>query len=284
MLVAIKNLQTAAEDAAIHLTAAADTVISGNEKPLFRAGEIADAEKLSLLEINKITEIDVILTKELLRGLNRINPSQYKLPVKVLDIDELEKEISFIEFANARSRLSRRLLSCCEWYRVRENVRERVIDYNQEINRNSLEKIRFESGDSCYVAVRYSEFKVAVLVDFRPAGDDFSDRFRMNTNIVYALTQNLSTISELRNLSLLNVRDDIYIIDDPGDLYDVYLSGSIRLIVIGRALSAEYRDALVKIKKYDPYARFMLVKHAPKDGDGQFLLNVEMNYIRDNWK
>jgi len=166
-----------------------------------------------------------------------------------------------------------------EYYDEKNNL---VLEYGQDVTLKKWPPLSGFFGESELVAFRYSEYQIVILANLKPNNDEFYNRFQINTNVINALTQNLYSIKELTNLSTCSLKNDLIIVDEPETLVNVYKDGNIRLIIIcGHDLSEEERQVLMEIKRYDPYARFMLVK---KYKEGQFLFDVELNYIRDNWK
>lgn len=253
--------------------------IPGIAKPLYLDNEVLHEKEITILDENKVGSVDIRLDRTLLKSLHDIDSVKFRLPTKVLTLEEFITEHHYIEFANNHSQKRRTLISAMEYYLPSG---EKIISYNEVISSACLDILKTKLTPKTLIAFRYSEHKVAILVDLALDTNHFREKFKLNSEIVYSLTQDLGSISELGSLSQLSIKEDIIIIDDPTRALESYSNNEVRLLVIGGIhLNEAYRAALVEIKKFDPYARFMLVKEGATGGE--FLLNVEINYLRDNW-
>jgi hypothetical protein len=258
-----------------------EVVAPGFKESVFKAGEPITREKLDFLHKNRINRLEVFFSRPLLAALNQYKPSQYKLPNQVFSRDEFVQELKFIHFANRHSRYQRHLLSSME---ITDSQGNFILRYDEALDLKKWQAIGRSWPTGVPIAFRYSEHKILLFLNLKIRGDKVQSRFAHNLKIIDLLTQRMQEFREFINLSKLNFEEDVVIVDEPEKLMDTYSQSDVRLILIGDGIEPEFRQALVNIKKYDPYARFMLAQSANPDEEEAFLLSVEGNYTRDNWK
>jgi hypothetical protein len=249
-------------------------------KAVIAKGVVPEMDALPALLEKGVGTIDVTYSHEFYKELSTVNSDLFPKPLKVSSVAELQKELRFISFANENSRYHREVLSCMEVYDSAGSV---LIECNEKISFERMDELkeRFIKGE--YIAYRYSEHKIIVLVNLRPVGEDFVRRFMVNAGITNNLIKELKSSPFINIISKLEAKRDILIVDEPERLEKIYKDNHVRLIIIGDAMTAEYRSALVAVKKYDPYARFMLANKINPANVPKFLLEAELNYARDNW-
>ncbi|HMB00371.1 MAG TPA: hypothetical protein VKS21_05225 [Spirochaetota bacterium] len=251
-----------------------------NGQILFAAGSKLKNKDMEKAAAAGTDAVDLAYNHDFYQQLNRKDPLTYKLPVKNISRDDLAREIKFISFANQNSAHQRKIIFCGELYDESGNI---ILKFEEELNNDIYaEKITRLSGEQ-YFPVRYNEYKIILLVNLKPSGDDFIRRFRLNADMTYNLIKEISSNPLIKLLSNLIPEKDILIVDQPRDLLEAYQTGDVRLILIGDAVDTEYKKALVAVKKYDPYARLMLANRTNPNNVMKFLFDVEYFYSQDKW-
>ncbi len=256
-------------------------VIAGFSEPVLTSGQRITPFEIDLLQKNRVNRMDVKFSRRLLAALHTLKPNDFLLPTQVTSPADFLQEIRFIDFANQHSRYQRQVVSCMEEDGANGEV---ILRYNEPIDLKKWNRIRANWPEGRPIAFRHSEHKILLFLNLRLIAKADTPRFTHNIKIVETLAYKLHAYPEFTNLTKLSFERDILIVDDPEVLLDVYRRSDVRLILIGDGIDTTFRDALIRIKKYDPYARFMLAKNVDPKDEGVFLLAVEGNYTRDNWR
>lgn len=258
-----------------------DVRIPGLSQAVLGKGEKITAAALEFLRKNRVAVVDAAFGRSLLETMHRIDPVHFPLPHQVLSPEDFSQEVRFIEFANRHSRYQRQLISTME---VEGPDGEVLLHYNERLDHGRWGILRRQWPKSVPLAFRYSEFKILLFLNLRLHGGDAHKRFLHNVRIVETLSRRMHEFREFINLSKLSFERDVLIVDEPEKLLEVYQESDVRLTLVGDGIEPDFREALVRIKKFDPYARFMLAKTIDPADEAVFLLAVEGNYSRDNWK
>ena len=102
-------------------------------------------------------------------------------------------------------------------------------------------------------------------------------------NIVYNLINIGRWLIKDSVFDHFDVSRDLVIIDYPLDLVKVYRENPIRLVIVEAHSNFLYKEGLVALKKYDPYARLLLVEKEVKTEDKLFYREVVKKYVEDLW-
>ncbi len=258
-----------------------EVLVPGFDKVIIPANARVTKESLDFLHKNRVSRVEIKFTRSLLATLNRINPSQYKLPNQVFSAEEFLKELKFIHFANQHSRYQRHMHSSME---VEDSSGKLLLRFEDALDLKKWQEVSKAWPKGLPIAFRYSEHKIILFLNLRVKGENVQKRFSHNLKIIDLLTHRMHEFREFINLNKLNFEEDVLIVDEPDKILDIYTQSDVRLILIGDGIEPDFRKALVDIKKYDPYARFMLAQSLNPDEEEAFLLSVEGNYTRDNWK
>lgn len=262
-------------------TARQDLKVPGFPQPILKKGETLHDTALAFLKKNRVATIDTLFTRPLLQALQKLDPTHFQMPHQVLSPGEFSQELRFIDFANRHSRYQRTLLSAMEVEGKDGGV---LLHFNEPIDLPRWGTLKLKWPTSTPVAFRYSEHKILLFLNLRMKNGEETKRFLHNVRIVETLSQHMDAYREFINLSRLTFSRDVVVVDEPEKLLEVYRESDVRLILVGDGIDPDFREALVRIKKFDPYARFMLAKNTDPAEEAVFLLSVEGNYSRDNWR
>lgn len=259
-----------------------NSVFEGEEQRLvFEKGVKLSLQDIRHLASYEFTEVEVRFSRELLQNLHLYNPQRFPHPVKVMTSEDLVQELKYLDFVNKYSRHRRSLHSCMEVYDEEDNV---LLGFNTRLTLEKWHEIEDQWPEKTPFAGRTSDSAILCLLNNNPMGSGSRRRFDLNFRLVKTLFEDLDKVPELNNLSKIKPESDIHIVCEPDQLKKKYKKENIRLIIVGEGFDDVFREALVDIKRYDPYARFMLAKRFPDAERLKFLWAVELNYGRDNWR
>ena len=275
MNISLSLLKKVLADSQLEIVCAADIIPEGKKKKLLKAGSRMDAKVLTDSEAAGIMEVPVRLDYQLLKPLC-VHDQSFRSPYGVGHLPRLRERLALLETCNSRSKKRRTLHSAAEVYLT--DV-EPVFSFNQEITAKMLDRIPVKEQAALRVAYRYSELKILVLLDMRPNGADYSKRFYRNTELISALMGKKRPHSVVISPDLIPA-SDVHTVEDPKKLLSRYQETNARLIIVGDALIPEYTRALVEVKTFDPFARFMLAAKIDLTDLAAFLQTVSSNYHR----
>ncbi|HBE04041.1 MAG TPA: hypothetical protein DC049_16435 [Spirochaetia bacterium] len=184
---------------------------------------------------------------------------------------------------NKTSGRKRTVFHCGELYKNAEEGNYNIqLAWNEEITAEKWNSLKRTIPRTSRIAYRFNEYKIIILVDLRPAGDDYIKRFYKNSDLVTTLV-NRKKGSNIRISPDFNRLTDVVTVEDPSRLLAVYQESCARLVIVGDALSEIYQKALAEVKRYDRYARFMLAVNIDQAKIDYFLSQIKLNYHRNNW-
>ena len=258
-----------------------EDVLLHSSKRLYAKKSVLDIRALQKVHHAKISSLSIILHPSLLRILHSLNPSRFRLANEMCSAKALVSKIHLLNMANKQSIIQRSLVSCTE---ILDIPNRPLLQYGQILKKKDLEAVIQTKGESEKIAYAYSDYKIALYVNLLPRGKDFRSRFLRNTEIIQTLIKRHNTVKALHHLNKLHVEEDFFMADEPEMLINLYKENNIRLIMVGPGTEGKFRDMLIHIKRIDPFARFMLTSPLDPKQYKKFLLEVELNYSRDNLK
>lgn len=225
---------------------------------------------------------DIVYTPEVLAALNRVNPAVYRRPYAVETLQNIEKIIAALERTAENSERKRMLIAAEEIYAPGKS--EPLIAFGEPVTADRIAAVKQSAATPKTIAYRPSEVGIIVLIDLRPRGDDYLKRFYKNSDLVTTLVGRKNDAASRIVISPdMHAATDVHVIDNCEELVAAYRDTNARLVMVGEALSPEYKRALGEIKKYDRFARFMLAVNIDHTQTNEFLRQVALNYHRDPW-
>lgn len=261
-----------------------DHKLTGAEGQIVRypRGTRFDAEVAEAFRKSGLSEADFVYTEKLHQALATTLPERYRFPFASLSFVELDKTITALVQINRKSGRVRTVLSQMELYRRNGNNIEVLLGFGEEITAARWNALKAVVDKRQRFDIRYSECGIIVFVDLRPQGENFLQRFYRNSDLVTSLVGHRH--DERVKIAPDFVRElDVFTVDDPGKLLDVYQEKNARLIIIGDALSDDYKTALARVKHHDPFARFLMATNIDQGHLDAFLLQVRKTYLADNY-
>ena len=279
MILDIKNLERLLH-LEITLAAGEDFYLPGEPEPILSKGSSFTLETLERMRRRRVQQAPVQFSRQLLKHLHEVDPAHYPLPQAVESLEDFSKRLKAIDFANRRSRYRRNLFLMDEPEDAQGNP---LLAFGSAIPFADWPRLRAAWPGNWPVAFRYSEHKILVYLNLSIRSRESRHSLQQQIAILKALHDGLNTRREYVNLKNLSFYRDVLIVEDPDKLVATYEREDVRLILVASEVVGKYRDALVVLKRFDPYARFFLPGKLDPENADIFLLAVESNYTRDNY-
>ncbi len=254
---------------------------SNSESKLVKYGdEFSSALGQELLDA-KVESIELRYDTKLVVALIKTFPVKYRRPYGKIDFFKMDKVLQVLKKINRKSQRQRHVILLNELY-AGDNDREILFESGEKLTYDKWNSIKPKIDKKETFFYRYKECGIIVFVDLRPGGENFLNRFYKNSDLVTSLVghrhdDNVSISSDF-------IREyDVFTVDEPEKLLEVYKESNARLIIVGDVLSDEYKKALFSVKGYDTYARFMLATNIDQKNREQFLVQVAKSYHADNY-
>jgi pentose-5-phosphate-3-epimerase len=77
--------------------------------------------------------------------------------------------------------------------------------------------------------------------------------------------------------------EDIISVTDPTNLLETYIESNARLIIIGENINESYKQALIKVKRFDKFVRMMVVPSIDHSNLDHFFKQMALVYNSDRW-
>jgi hypothetical protein len=243
-----------------------------------------DETQYDLFVSANVFEIDVIFTDKLLAKLIANYPDKYRYPWGRLGLIEMDRLIENIEDTNRMTKHKRKAISCTEIYRKNtQGLYETILGYGEKLIQSRWNEVKTKIGRSSTIDYRFEECGIIVFVILKAGDPDYMRKFMNNTELVSLLVEHKADL----NIAIapdLNPNTDIYTVNDPKDLLQVYTDNKTRLVIVGDELNDEYKIALAKLKHYDRYARMMVVKKADPSKKREIIGTIKKVYMQEPWE
>lgn len=262
-----------------------DTVIDGKK---YKAGTEVVLIHITQLLQNGIKELEIEYNVTLYEYLNKEYPIEYRKPVQLFDFATLEQSLIELEHVNTRSKRKRFFYLIGDIYRILSDGKT----YPSEIILHNGEKLDFKKLSSVkrYIEnqqkffIRYSENGIIIFggADIENYVDE-KDNFQKKIDLIGSmLSHKFDKKFEIFPDFVPN--KDIYKVDDPARLTEEYIKTNARLIVFKETLTGAQKEALLQVKRYDPFVRMMVLPPINQNNIGDILLQIKMVYKNDYWK
>lgn len=243
-----------------------------------------DDTQYDMLIRSNIYDIDVVFTEKLLAKLIATFPNRYRYPLgrkSMLDIDRI---ISDLEDANRMSRRKRYVLSRSEVYKKNANeMYEVILRYGEKLTYARWNEVKVKLGRSAQIDYRLDEVGIAIFIILKVGHPDYMKRFMMNTELISLIVEH-KTEFDLTIAPDFDPENDIYPINDKSDLLQTYSDKKVKMVIVGGELDEEYKLALAQLKRYDRYARMMVVKNPDPAKKKEILMMIKRVYNQNLWE
>jgi hypothetical protein len=267
-----------------------DIIIRQQYKPpvrLWEKGNRIPEQNISKMKEEGIGEIDLLFTNAFYKMLNVLNPSKFKDPCDYKSFIEIDKIINSLKYVNKFSKRKRCFSFLCEIYNINDNGFNPIIKFNETIDdekwnyiKTKISKIKKDTK----FPILYNEVGIIVCVDLTRQNDsNFIERFRKNADLCSLLVQKKHNSRNINISNELNELTDIWAVNEPDKLLEIYIEKNARLIVIGDNINDTYRSALLKVKNYDKFARFFVVNNINPNDSNELLMSISNAYRKNNY-
>jgi hypothetical protein len=260
-----------------------DTVIDGKK---YKAGSEVLLIGINQLLKSGIKELEVQYNVTLYEYLIREYPVEYRRPARWVDSATLEKILAELEQVNAQSKRKRFLYIIGDVYRSdgRPAQQEIIFRHGDKLDFQKWKgnKIYIDSGQKFFL--RNSETGIIIFGAIK--ADDYVDEkdgYRKKIDLVGSmLSHKFDKKFEISPDFIPN--KDIYRVDSPGKLAEEYINSNARIIAISETLTPSHKEALLQVKRYDPFVRMMVMPPLNPDTIDDFLIQLKMVYNTDRWR
>ncbi len=239
-------------------------------------------EKIAELEDKGVQEIDILFTRHVYECLCTFCPENYRLHSSVKSFIEIDKIINTYRTINRSSKRQRSISFLHEFYNPKGGY-EPLIRFNETIDFKKWNSIKRMFKKDSKLPILYNEIGIIVFVDLTQKGDGYIDRFKKNADLCTLLAQRKSEYSGISISSDFNSLTDIWTVNEPENLLETYIEHNARLIILGDTITKDYKDALMKVKKYDKFARFFVATDINPSDFKPLLLKIKKAYNTDNY-
>ena len=262
-----------------------DTVIGGKK---YKAGT-----QILLLHANQLLksgarELDTLFNITLYEHLIKEFPADYRRPVKWVDSATLEHSLQDLEQINLQTKRKRYLTLVGDVYRKSNDGKtsqpETVFKHGDRLDYQKWKTHRVYIDTTQKFFIRNSEN--GIIVFGGAASDGYIDE---NDSHSKRLDLTGSMMSHKFDKKFDIAADfipqkDVYKIDNPGMLAEEYINTNARLIIFNENLTAQQKEALLQVKRYDPFVRMMVVPKINPANISDLILQLKMVYNTDYWK
>ncbi len=228
-----------------------------------------------------VGEISIIYNERIYEKLCRLFPLEYRRPAETKNVIELDRIMEKIGAANNVSQRKRGILSLCEMYKRTDAGYSITVHYGERIDNIRWNQIKADINRSYGIKYSYLENGLIIFYILNPRDPDYSRKFMDFTELVSILVSDHARDARIAEDFI--PEKDVYTVNDPAKLRSVYHDTNAALVIVGEDITGEYVDALRKLKNYDKYAKFMLIKKADFRNIGQILANVREEYNKQLW-
>ncbi|MFH0974733.1 MAG: hypothetical protein V1874_03000 [Spirochaetota bacterium] len=267
-----------------------DVITKQQNKPqekIWESGNRIPEKNILKMKKDGVEQIDILFSNSLYKMLNVINPNDFKEPCAVKSFVEIDKIINTFKYINKYSKRKRHISFLCEVYNVNDTGFNPVIRFNEIIDdekwnllKTKISKIKKDAK----FPILYNEIGIIVCVDLTKQNDsNFIERFKKHADLCTLLVQKKPGNNNFNLSSGFNELTDIWAVNEPDKLLDIYIEKNAKLIVIGDSINQVYKSALLRVKNYDKFARFFVVNNINLNESNSLLLSIKDAYHKNNY-
>ncbi len=260
-----------------------DVVIDGKKH---KAGtEVLFIDTNQLVK-NGVRELEVQYNVTLYEYLIREYPVEYRRPVRWVDSVTMEKMLAELEQVNAQSKRKRFLYVIGDVYRsdARPGQQDIIFRHGEKIDYQKWKANKIIIDNSRKFFLRDSETGIILFGDVQ--SDDYVDEkdgYRKKVDLIGAmLSHKFDKKFEISPDFIPN--KDVFRVEITGRLAEEYIKTNARLIAFRETLTAAHKEALLQVKRYDPFVRMMVLPPINPETIDDILIQLKMVYNTDRWK
>ncbi len=258
------------------------TNLTGKSDIVWDKGKVIPKEKISLLKENGVKAIDLYFTQHILEFLCSYCPESYRAPSSIKSFMEIDKIVNTFRSLNRLSNRKRYITFVNEIYEKHDDF-EPVIRFNEKIDYEKWNSIKRRLKKDIKLPILYSEIGVIIFVDLSREGENYINNFKKNADLCTLLTQRKSDFSDFKISPEFNRLTDVWAINEPEKLLDAYMSKNAKLIIVGDKIDNVYKSALLKVKEFDKFARFIVVTDINPHDLRSLLVKIKNAYNANNY-
>ncbi len=262
-----------------------DTLIDGKK---YKAGTEVVLYHTTQLLNSGIKELEIQYNVTMYEYLNKEYPIIFRRPVHLLDYATLERLLIELEQINAQSKRKRFLYLVGDIYRNQRDRKtsppEIVLHNGDRLDLKKWSNVKIYLDNQEKFFIRYSENGIIIF------GDVETENFPSESDVPGKKFDIIGSLLLHKFDKKLEIypdfvpNKDIYKIDDPGKLLEEYIRTNARLIVFKESLTQAQKEALLQVKRFDPFVRMMVTPPINQKNIGDILLQIKMVYKTDYWK
>ncbi len=230
-----------------------------------------------------IYEFEVVFTDKLLAKLIANYPDKYRYPIGRKNLIDMDKMIDSLDDCNRMSKVKRYVLSSTEIYKKNaQGLFETVIHYGEKIVAERWNQAKSSLARNVVLDYSLDEIGILVFTILKPGDPRYASRFMKYTEVISLIVEHKKDLG-VEISPDLNTDTDIYPVTDTGELLQTYIDRKPRLIVVADELDDDYKLALARVKKYDRYARMIVIKNPDPAQKLKILQSVKKVYAQNVW-
>jgi len=246
-------------------------------------GKVIPKEQIYEIKKQGVPEIDLYYTRPLYEYLCTFCPDHFRIPSAVKTFIEIDKIINTFEAINRTTKRKRTISILKEIY-DRTNDLDPLIKYNEVLDFRKWNLLKRDIKKDSNLPILYNEIGIIIFVDLTRKTGNYIDRFKKNADLCALLTLRKSDCSEIQICPEFNAMTDIWAVNEPNKLFDTYVEKNPRLIILGDTIDDKYKAALLEVKRYDKYARFIVINDINPSETKTLLEKIKKIYNTDNFK
>ena len=289
MIVPIQNIITLIKEkvADVYFMPIADVGFTPEGRDFVRmwdAGIEIPHKEIPALKKEGVKEINLKFSNLLYKSLTYHCPEYFKNPSAILTFMQIDKIITTYEKINRISKRKRYISFMYELYGSEGYLEEPVVKFAEQMDVTKWNFIKRKIKKDAQLPILYSEIGIIVLVDLTQKTDEnYIERFKKNTDLCTTLAQRKADNSNFIFSPEFNTITDIWAVNDTDELLDTYIKSNAKLIILGDKINERYKAALLEIKKYDRFARFIITTSIDANDCNSLLAGVKKAYNKDNY-
>jgi hypothetical protein len=260
----------------------ADVTVDGKK---FKAGTEVLLLDVNLFAKAGMKELEIRYNVTLYEYLAREFPTDFRKPVRWIDYPTLNRLLEELDMVNSQSRRKRFLYVVGDLYRSdrKTAVKEIVLRHDEKLDSQKWKanKIYIDGGEKFFL--RNSENGIIIYGNLKSEEfvDDNGLRRKMDL-LGMMLTHRYDKKFEISPDFIPNT--DIFRVASPEKLLGEYINTNAKLILIGDTVTTKDKEALIQVKRHDPFVRMMVSPPLNPDNIDHVLLQIKMMYNTDRWE
>ncbi len=262
-----------------------DTVIDGKKN---KAGTQILLRHVNLLLEKGIKELDMQYDVTLYEYLSKEYPVEFRRPVRWVDLNKLEQSLIELDQINTQTKRKRFIYLVGDIYRNwtegKTGQLEIVLKHGDKLDTQKVKSHRAYIHKDQKFFVRNSENGIIVFGETE--ADDYIDEkdlYRKKLDLIGSMTSHKFDKKFEISPDFIPNRD-VYKVDAPGMLAEEYIKTNAKLIIFNEALTPAQKEALILVKRYDPFVRMMVIPPISPDNIDDILIQMKLVYNTDYWK